>query len=395
MTNTAIPTRTLSEVADFFSGGTPDRGDASYFGGSIPWVKSGEVDSSAIVETSETLTAEGVAHSAAKWCEPGATLVAMYGATAGKVGRLAVRATTNQAVLCVQSKNVDDGAYLYRAIQAAAPTLLGRTQGSGQPNLNAGIIKSLVIPWPACAVRGAVCRILDSLDKLLLCFSRTLVARQGFKHALLEELLTGRLRFPEFAHASVPLVSLGELATVGAVRNRGTLDETRVMGVLKDAGMVLMRDHVRSEDLSRYQIVPPNGFAYNPMRLNIGSIARNRTGADCLVSPDYVVFATDSGVLLPEYLDQVRRSHIWSDFVRRAGSGSVRVRIYFRDLAALRLPLPSLAEQRRITETLEAADREIALLKALCNAYETQKRALMGRLLHGDLALPEPVLAHV
>jgi type I restriction enzyme S subunit len=221
---------------------------------------------------------------------------------------------------------------------------------------------------------------------------KVLKAKRAFKRALLHELLTGR-RFPEFTGTEVPRVPLGEVAIAGAVRNRGLLDEKHVMGVLKDFGMVPMRDHVRAQDLSRYQIVPPDGFAYNPMRLNIGSIARNLSGANCLVSPDYVVFTTDTSALLPQYLDQVRRSQIWSDFVRPAGSGSVRVRIYFRDLAELAIPLPSLPEQRRIADTLVAADREIALLEHLQDTYESQKRALMHRLLSGDLALPENVPA--
>lgn len=225
-----------------------------------------------------------------------------------------------------------------------------------------------------------------------------LEGKRAFKRALLHDLLTERRRFPEFASAPMPLVALGEVATPGATRNRGTLDASRVMGVLKEAGMVPMKEHVRADDLTRYQIVSPDGFAYNPMRLNIGSIARNLSGADCLVSPDYVVFTTDPSVLLPAYLDQVRRSNLWSDFVRAAGSGSVRVRIYFRDLAEIQIPLPSLDEQHRIADVLEVADREIALLETLRDSYEAQKRTLMHRLLSGDLPIPAlpaaPELAH-
>jgi type I restriction enzyme S subunit len=116
------------------------------------------------------------------------------------------------------------------------------------------------------------------------------------------------------------------------------------------------------------------------------------------VSPDYVVFQTDCTTLLPAYLDQVRRSRIWSRFVEPAGSGSVRVRIYFRDLAEMRIPLPSLPEQRRITDTLGALDREIAILEQLRHAYEAQKRGLMKRLLSAELSgrtsVAEPELAH-
>lgn len=161
-----------------------------------------------------------------------------------------------------------------------------------------------------------------------------------------------------------------------------------------------MRDHVRADDLSRYKVLPTDGFAYNPMRLNIGSIARNTLGTDCLVSPDYVVFTTNPDTLAPAYLDQYRRYSAWQRFVTPAGSGSVRVRIYFRDLARMRIALPPIEEQHKIAATLELLDREIALLEQLRDAYAAQKRGLMQRLLAGDVMLPadaEPAapLAHV
>lgn len=164
----------------------------------------------------------------------------------------------------------------------------------------------------------------------------------------------------------------------------------RAMGVFKGVGLEPMREHVRADDLTRYKVVPPDAFAYNPMRLNIGSIARSRFDEDCLVSPDYVVFETVREALLPAYLDQFRHSTLWSAFVRPAGAGSVRVRIYYRDLAAMRIPLPPLEEQVRIAGALDTADCEIEFLQNLQAANLELKRGLMQQLLSGELALPEP-----
>ena len=162
------------------------------------------------------------------------------------------------------------------------------------------------------------------------------------------------------------------------------------MGVMKGLGLTPMRERVRATVLDRYKIVVPDAFAYNPMRLNIGSIARNKCGEKCLVSPDYVVFETDRDTLLPAYLDHVRHSSIWNRFVRATGTGSVRVRIYFDDLAAMRIPLPSIAEQTRIAHALNVLDREIGLLEQLRTAYQAQKRGLMQRVFAGDLAKLDP-----
>ena len=105
------------------------------------------------------------------------------------------------------------------------------------------------------------------------------------------------------------------------------------MGVTKAAGMVPMKERVIGSSLERYKVVQKDWLAYNPMRLNIGSIARWADEEQVLVSPDYVVFRcleepADPG-LAPEYLDQLRRSDEWEQHVSVAGNGSVRIRIYY------------------------------------------------------------------
>lgn len=398
MTGSSQPTRTLSELAHLFAGGTPDRSVASYFGGGIPWVKSGEVDNPSILETDETLTAEGLASSAAKWCEPGSTLVAMYGATAGKVGRLAIRATSNQAVLCVQAKDSTDAAYLYRAIQAAAPTLVGRTQGSGQPNLNAGIVKSLVIPWPAVAVREAVSRALDACDLVLLHFSRTLAARHTFKHALLHELLTGRRRFPEFAHAaSWQSVSLGELVSSVTRRNANGADE-RVLTCSGEHGLVDQRQFfsklVASESRDGYYLLKRGEFAYNRSAMNgypYGATKRLDRYESGALSTLNICFALTNDDCTSDFLLHLFESGLFNQQLGRIARVGSRahglLNVNKSDFFEIEVQLPSVAEQERITTVLNALDHEIALLKKLRDSHEAQKRALMGRLLSGDLPL--------
>jgi len=187
----------------------------------------------------------------------------------------------------------------------------------------------------------------------------------------------------------------GEITT----RNNDVLGVDRVMGVLKHEGLVPMRERTIGKDLSRYRQVPPRAFAYNPMRINIGSIAYSWHESDVLVSPDYVVFACDESKLNARYFDHLRRSSLWSHFVKNAGSGSVRVRIYYKDLAQFVIPLPALDEQKRIADTLDTLDREIVLINRQLAANGKLKRGLMQQLLSGELALPgdqrHPISSHV
>lgn len=139
----------LSDVADTFSGGTPNRQVDSFFGGDIPWIKSSEVNKDFINETEEYLTDLGLRSSSAKWVVPETPLVAMYGATAGQVSWLMIKATTNQAVLAVQSRDGSaDSRWLYWALERNTGRMLASVQGSGQPNLSKSILDSLVLPPP-------------------------------------------------------------------------------------------------------------------------------------------------------------------------------------------------------------------------------------------------------
>ncbi|HVC98526.1 MAG TPA: restriction endonuclease subunit S [Pirellulales bacterium] len=156
-----------------------------------------------------------------------------------------------------------------------------------------------------------------------------------------------------------------------------------------------MRERTIAADVERYQIVRKDWFAYIPMRINIGSIARH-TGADdvVLVSPDYVVFECKEDecgtpMISPDYLDHLRRSHIWERFVA-AGNGSVRIRIYFSDLGHLKFMLPPFREQRAIADLLNTADREIDLLRKQLAALKEQKKGLMQKLLTGQVRVKVP-----
>jgi type I restriction enzyme S subunit len=149
--------------------------------------------------------------------------------------------------------------------------------------------------------------------------------------------------------------------------------------------MIPMREQTIAENLERYKIVEPTGFAYNPMRINVGSLCMWRGEGSALVSPDYVVFACIPDRLYPDYFDYLRETHRWNHYMQAAGNGSVRVRIYYDDLAVLRFILPPIAEQRRISGFFRKLDRELSLLQAQLDVLKTQKNGLMQKLLTGEV----------
>lgn len=155
------------------------------------------------------------------------------------------------------------------------------------------------------------------------------------------------------------------------------------MGVSKFEGIVPMKERLAAADLSRYKIVRSNWFAYNPMRLNIGSIARWGDKNDVLVSPDYVVFRCsekrNETVLSADYLDQFRRSKQWEAYVAEGGDGGVRVRIYYDRISQLQLLLPDFTEQKKIADCLGSLDDLIA---AESRKLEVLRQHRQGLMLH-------------
>jgi len=143
-----LPAKLLSELAETTSGGTPSRGNPKYYGGDIPWVKSGELHQSVVSQTEESITDEGLRNSSAKLMPIGTILLALYGATVGAISVLGIEAATNQAICCITVGKEIDATYLVHYLKMMTPTLLAKRVGGAQPNISQQIVKNLSVPIP-------------------------------------------------------------------------------------------------------------------------------------------------------------------------------------------------------------------------------------------------------
>lgn len=145
-----------------------------------------------------------------------------------------------------------------------------------------------------------------------------------------------------------------------------------------------------ADKLDRYKIVKPGMFAYNPMRLNIGSIGYcDETLGQGLVSPDYVVFGCKENMLNSKYFSYCIQDHHWKKWVQNAGAGSVRVRIYYKDVSVYSIVLPPLPEQRKIAKILSTWDEAIFQTEQLIIAKQRLKNGLMQLLLTSKIRFSE------
>ena len=139
---------TLGEVGTWQSGGTPSRSNQTYYGGNIPWLKTGDLNDGLISYIPESITEEAVANSSAKINPTGSVLIAMYGATIGKLGILTFPATTNQACCACIEFNAIIQLYLFYFLLSQRNEFIAKGGGGAQPNISKEIIVNTFIPLP-------------------------------------------------------------------------------------------------------------------------------------------------------------------------------------------------------------------------------------------------------
>ena len=139
---------TLGVIGTWQSGGTPSRSNKSYYGGNIPWLKTGDLNDGYITHIPEFITEEAVVNSSAKLNPVGSVLIAMYGATIGKLGILTFPATTNQACCACIEYDAIDPMFLFYFLLSQRTAFIAKGGGGAQPNISKEIIVKTYIPLP-------------------------------------------------------------------------------------------------------------------------------------------------------------------------------------------------------------------------------------------------------
>ena len=148
------------------SGGTPNTKKLKYYeGGNIPWLSSSEVNQGYIFSTEKFITQEGLDNSSARWIPKDSVLIAMYGATAGRVGLSTIPLTTNQAVCALLPCSSFNPIFLYYAVCQKTPWMISQCRGAAQPNISQGIIRSMELPIPPMAKQMQFVSIAKQADK--------------------------------------------------------------------------------------------------------------------------------------------------------------------------------------------------------------------------------------
>lgn len=137
--------RELGEITECYSGGTPSVGNKAYYGGTIPFIRSGEINA---YSTELFLTEEGFQNSSAKEVKVGDILYALYGATSGEVGISHINGAINQAILAIKPNSKYNSHFIAQWLRKQKVQIVNTYLQGGQGNLSGNIVKDLVISIP-------------------------------------------------------------------------------------------------------------------------------------------------------------------------------------------------------------------------------------------------------
>ncbi len=290
--------------------------------------------------------------------------------------------------VCLKPETPSDEGWLSQVLQFSDIRRLISERSSGTSKSMRNISKpsflSIPIPLPPLLEQRRIADILSTWDRSIETLESLITAKERRKQALMQQLLTGSKRLPGFSEPWT-VRHLGDVAENVSLRNNGKFSWDRLYAVTKADGMVPMREQVMGVTTNNCKLVQRNFFAYNPMRLNIGSLARWQRDEEVMVSGDYIIFRCKEGELEPRFFDHLRRTTQWHDFVNVGGSGSVRVRLYFKDIAPFKFPCPEFKEQQALANFFDTIDRELTLHRQHLATLRTQKRGLMQKLLTGEV----------
>ena len=187
----------LGEVCYTTSGGTPSRRELKYYNGTIPWVKSGELDRGIITDTEEKISEEAIKNSSAKIFPKGTLLIALYGATIGKLAFLGIDAATNQAICGIYQNDNIDSNFLYHYLFYKKEKLVNEAIGGAQPNISQTILKNLDLPFPPRLTQQVIVtkieELFSELDKGIETLHNAQEQLKIYRQAVLKWAFEGRL----------------------------------------------------------------------------------------------------------------------------------------------------------------------------------------------------------
>jgi len=385
----------IGEFCETGSGGTPSRQKAAeYFGGTIPWVKSGELRENIITSTEESITDIGLKESSAKLLPRNTLLVALYGATVGRIGVLGIEAATNQAVCyIIPDERRVNRQYLFYALRVQVPFWLSKRVGGGQPNISQGIIKQTKIPLPPLPEQRRIADILDKADAIRRKRQEAKDVADCFALSLFNYAFVNNYRH---TNQQKGLVEIAEVVSGVTKGRRFNGAATRVVPYLRVANVQdgflelseiktieALTTEVPKLALQQGDVVMTEGGDFD--KLGRGALWEHNV-PDCIHQNHVFRVRVNRNFLLPEYFNVfLRTTQAKAYFLSCAKKTSNLASINITQLKALPVPLPKMELQKVFVRELRKSQQYKTNIKAHTDEVNDLFNSLVQRAFRGEL----------
>ena len=257
--------------------------------------------------------------------------------------------------------------------------ILVKAGNSTIPDLNHSDFYTLQIAIPPLKEQEKIAEILLSCDKAIRLTTQIITQLKQRNKGLAQQLLTGE---------KSNYKAIGKY--IKEISNRNSnLQVKKILSVTNSKGFINQSKQfgrkLASSDVSNYKIVSKGQFAYNPSRVNVGSIDLLQDSEMGILSPMYIVFETKEDYLLSKFLYYHLKSNSFLVRIPTYVQGSVRDTLSFKALSEMEFFIPNIKKQKKIIKILDTAHQELKLYEQKLQLLQAQKKTLMQKLLTGEV----------
>ncbi|EKF7097180.1 restriction endonuclease subunit S [Escherichia coli] len=354
--------KTLEDISiKISSGGTPKTGVSEFYDGDIPWLRTQEVNFCDIWDTEVKITESGVKNSSAKWIPKNCVIVAMYGATVGKIGINKIPMTTNQACANIQlNEEVAHYRYVFHFLCSQYTYIKSLGTGS-QTNINAQIVKNIKIPIPcpdnpekSLAIQSEIVRILDKFTELTAELTAELNMRKKQYNYYRDQLLS-------FKEGEVEWKALEEVSDIydslhhPPQYSKNGLSMIRVTDIKN--GYIDLKNTLKVNDgifsiFTKKYLPQKNDLVMSRVGSygNVGIIPTDNSA--CMGQNTVVIHPHINN----RYLFYILTSSIGQDFIEKNVGGGSQKTLSLKSIKSIPIPLTGESEQSKIVSILDKFD---------------------------------------
>jgi len=396
----------ISDLTKTKAGGTPSTFKKEYWDGNIPWINSGALKDNRIREATKYITKLGLENSVAKILPKKTVLIALTGATTGKVGFLELECSTNQSVVGILPNNNFIPEYLFYHLIFLRDKVLELKYGAAQPHINKGLVDNLLVVLPSLPEQQRIGSILSKIQQAIEQQDKIIETTRNLKKSLMQKLFTEGVRHTELKNSMLGRIS----------KNWETVELNEVI-TLAQYGL-----SIKGEKLGRYSIIRMNNLEngriltddlqyvnlddkiFQHFRLVKGDILFNRTNSIDLVGKT-ALFDMDDDFVFASYLirlkvmnEKVLPQFIgyylnWNETQRRLKGLATRAvgqsNISATRLRTLVISLPTITEQQAIAETLLSVDKKIEAEEKRKSMLQRLFKTMLNRLMTGEIRVKD------